>query len=153
MDLICIILQLSPLFIDLLTTMFASSSRSKGITSHKCFPFYYVDEEHKIQLEADETEESDNMEEDDKHPCTCTLLALFYRVDDSSIEDKMANTVIITMFQSLRFKTLLGFAHISNLKQLLLKGYEESKYLHLGVQILTIPEISFVIFQNKELSK
>ena len=133
--------------------MFASTYTSKGTTNHECFPYYYIDEEHKTQLEADQNQGNEDMEEDGKHPCTCTLLALFYKVNNSTIEDKMADVVIMTMFQSLRFKTLLGFAHISNLGDLLEKGYEMSKYLHLGVQILTIPEISLAIFKQKSLSK
>ena len=57
------------------------------------------------------------------------------------------------MFQSLRFKILLGFAYIADTDKLFNKGMYESPYIHLGVQILTIPEISSAIFKQDSLSK
>lgn len=57
------------------------------------------------------------------------------------------------MFQSLRFKTLLGLTYVSAYDHLLDMSHIDDSYIHLGVQILTIPDISLKILQNKDLSK
>ena len=60
-------------------------------------------------------------------------------------------SLIFPMFQSLRFKVLLGLTYVANYDLILSSDDKENSYIHLGVQILTIPEISLKIIHNDRL--
>lgn len=57
------------------------------------------------------------------------------------------------MFQSLRFKTILGLTYVATYDDLLEQNNVEDSLIHLGVQVLTIPEISLKILQDNSLRK
>ena len=63
----------------------------------------------------------------------------------------VGDNIIFKMFQSLKFKYLLGLSYAANIGELLEKTSDEDSFIHLGVQILTIPEISLKIFENDRL--
>jgi len=53
------------------------------------------------------------------------------------------------MFQSLKFKTLIGLSFMANLEVVCLnRAVSEYSISNIGVQILTIEEISLLVFQN-----
>jgi hypothetical protein len=93
------------------------------------------------------------MEDDDHHPCTCTLISLIFKIKNKAIEELFCESIIFKMFQSLRFKNLIGFTYVANYKYMIETVVDSDKYIHLGVQILTIPEIALAILQDMVLSK
>ena len=68
---------------------------------------------------------------------------MFYKI--------VTDSIIFKKFQSLRFKKLLGLTYVSNFDAILNNTLNENSYSHLGVQILTIPEISLMIVEDDSL--
>lgn len=135
--------------------MFCEVHPTFGKTKHECHPVCYIDEAHKEQVEPELQKIESDMEEDDLHACTCNLLALTWKIKDVKIEKMLADQIVFTMFQSLRFKTLVGFAYISNFRYLheRERSYDQNRFTHLSVQILTVPALSLAIMKQDALSK
>jgi hypothetical protein len=146
-------LKASPLFIHLFTKMFSLIHPNIGNTNHECSPSYYIDNEHKQSCVENWMKHWDQMEDDDHHPCTCTLISLIFKIKNKAIEELFCDSIIFKMFQSLRFKNLIGFTYVANYKYMIETVVDSDKYIHLGVQILTIPEIALAILQDMVLSK
>lgn len=155
-DVISTWLDLSPLFIHFLTKMFMRIHPYLGKTNHECAELAYVDEEHKLEwnLQFEKNFETiSDQTEDHQFTWRWPLISLIFRFKNKSIYKVFTDNVIFKMFQSLRFKILLGLAYVSNYDSLLEDKSNDNGYIHLGVQILTIPEISVRIIENKNLSK
>lgn len=78
-------------------------------------------------------------------------MSLILKYDNDLFYKIVTDSIIFKMFQSLRFKKLLGLAYASNAKDIYQNIMNENSYSHLGVQILTIPEISLMIIQDDQL--
>ena len=127
-----------------------------GKTNHECSELAYVDEEHKLEwnLQFEKNFETiSDQTEDHQFTWRWPLISLIFRFKNKPIYKVFTDNVIFKMFQSLRFKILLGLAYVSNYDSLLEDKSNDNGYIHLGVQILTIPEISVRIIENKNLSK
>lgn len=146
-------LEASPLFIHLFTKMFSLIHPNIGNTEHEWTPSYYIDNEHKDSCAENFMKQWDDMEIGSSHSCTCTLISLIFKMKNKSIEDLFCDSIVFKMFQSLRFKTLLGFTYIANYDYMIRTIASSDKYIHLGVQILTIPEIALAILKDSTLSK
>ena len=81
----------------------------------------------------------------------CTLMSHILKYDNDMFYKIVTDSIIFKMFQSLRFKKLLGLTYASNLDAIYNNTLNENSYSHLGVQILTIPEISFMIVEDDSL--
>ena len=127
-----------------------------GKTNHEWTELVYVDDEHKnewnMQFEK-QLEELLNQTEEHEFTWRWMLISLIFRFKNKSIYSTFTDNVIFKMFQSLKFKNLLGLTYVSNYESLLEEADLQNSYIHLGVQILTIPEISIKIIQNKTLRK
>lgn len=150
LELLKMLLETSPLFIHYTMKILEKVYPLDLPETHQWSILAYVDEKHRSVCEEVVLQTSEDTE---KKKCHCTLLALIMRVKDKRLYDLFCNSIIFKMFQSLRFKNLLGLTYVSVYESLMDDCTEDNQYSHLGVQILTIPEVSIKILQHSELSK
>ena len=149
-------LDISPLFIYYSTKMLMRIHPYLGKTDHKWTELVYVDDEHKNEWNLQFEKKQENiLDQKDEYESTWgwMLISLIFRLKNEEICTNFTYNIIFKMFQSLKFKVLLGYAYVSNYEVILEETEGQNGYYNLGVQILTIQEISRKIIQTKTLSK
>jgi len=124
------------------------------IDKHDCSILAYVDDEQRYLCEDSmKKNEKLSKEDDEEIQWVWTLITGLMKVKDENIYKIFTNSIIFKMFQSLRFKNLLALNYVANYNFITEDFGEMNSYSHLGVQILTIPEVALNILQNVELSE
>lgn len=88
-----------------------------------------------------------------RNRCQCTILSNFFRYDEKFTFIIFNQAIFPKMIQYSRFKIAAGFAYLQNYQALLEAKEDENSYITIGSSILTIPEVSNRILDNKSLSK
>lgn len=116
--------------------------------SHVCQPAIYPDDEDSKEVETHEAFVSSTADwEQDEHYCTWLLLWLLVRLPKRVLSDELC----IELLKNLRFRKLLCYYYILNLRFFLDYNTEYVNQLDYGCQTLNSPEMSLAVYQNKYL--
>lgn len=100
------------------------------------------------------TEEIFEKVRDAKGICTCTVLDLTFMINHAITDSmrKVMHELYFKMFQSFKFKQYLGLTFAANIVVIQTQSDKvKNRIGSIGVQLLTIEEISLMIMQNTNL--
>lgn len=139
--------ELSPVFIHFLTEAMEQIplqkiSRQNHVCCQRNFTTKQEDDEFQKKLEAIEDKEG---------LCTCNVMDLTLQSNHLLEKDqrKIVYEFYFKMFQSFKFKQILGLSFVANISTLTSeRKFEEADIMSIGVQVLTVDDIALTIMKN-----